>query len=429
MIRCFVNLTIARVKFLLFLFVLILSADSLYSQNNAKFRIRYIINTPVVDSTFVDNTARIADMRSFLEKVRDDSLTHVTRVQFKGTASPDGGYEFNRWLSANRLRTFKELVNSYIEIPDSIIMANESDIPWDEFRTAVAESDLEYRDEILAIIDEGPKLVPWFNDRHIDFRLLKLKRLHGGRAWNSLKEPILRDLRYGEAVFEYYRKMFPITPPRAKFNDIALITPVLTPAAETYGLWMPHIYLKTNFIGWGMLMANLACELDIAPHWSFTLPVYYSGMDWFKSTIKFRNFTVQPEFRYWFWLKNDGRYRCNDGLFLGAHFEMSYYNFAFDGEYRYQDYRGRTPALGGGLSIGYRTPISRNHKWKMEFTVGAGIYPLDYSLFYNTPDVKDGQWAGRRKETYIGIDQAAITLAYTFDWERRVKSYKKGGRR
>lgn len=429
MIRCFVTLDVARVKFLLFLSVLILSTDSLYSQNKAKYRIRYIINTPVVDSTFVDNTARIADMRSFLENVRDDSLTHVTRVRFRGTASPDGGYEFNRWLSANRLRTFKELVNSYVEIPDSIITANESDIPWDEFRAAVDGSDLEYRDEILAIIDEGPKLVPWFNNRHIDARLLKLKSMHGGRAWNSLKEPILRDLRYGEAVFEYYRQMFPITPPRAEFNDIALVMPVLTPATETYGQWMPHIYLKTNFIGLGMLMANLACELDIAPHWSFTLPVYYSGMDWIKSTIKFRNFTVQPEFRYWFWQKNDGRYRCNDGLFVGAHVEMSYYNFAFDGEYRYQDYRGRTPALGGGLSIGYRMPVSRNHRWKMEFTVGAGVYPLDYSLFCNTPDVKDGQWAGRRKETYIGIDQAAVTLAYTFDWERRVKSYKKGGRR
>lgn len=213
MVRSFANFIVARVRILLFLSVLILGADNVCSQNDAKFRIRYIINTPVVDTTFVDNTARIADMRSFLEKVRDDSLTHVTRVRFKGTASPDGGYEFNRWLSVNRLRTFKELVNNYIEIPDSIIMANESDIPWDEFRTAVAESDLQYRDEILAVIDEGPRLVPWFNNRHIDFRLLKLKKMHGGRVWDSLKEPILRDLRYGEAVFEYYRRIFPISPP------------------------------------------------------------------------------------------------------------------------------------------------------------------------------------------------------------------------
>ena len=320
-------------------------------------------------------------------------------------------------------------MNVYLSIPDRIIQANVSDIPWDEFRKKVAESELPARDEILAVIDEGPKLVPWFGNRHIDARLLKLKKMRGGRVWESLKAPILRDLRYGEAEFEYYRMQPPVTPSRLVFRDLALVETPLAPSAALQRMWMPHIYLKTNFIGLGLLMANLACELDISPHWSFTLPIYYSGMDYFKSTVKFRNFTVQPEFRYWFWLKDDGRYLYNDGLFVGAHLEMCYYNFAFDGIYRFQDYRGRTPALGGGLSIGYRMPISRNRRWKMEFSVGAGIYTLDYSLFDNTVDVKDGQWMGRRKETYFGLDQAAVTLAYTFDWSRRARIIKKGGRK
>ena len=415
--------------FILFIFTLIAGMNVSYAQNKESFRIRYVINRPEVDSAFVDNTARISDLRVFLQNAAADSLMRITGVGFRGTASPDGSYEFNRWLSENRLRTFKELVNVYLSIPDRIIQANVSDIPWDEFRKKVAESELPARDEILAVIDEGPKLVPWFGNRHIDARLLKLKKMHGGRVWESLKAPILRDLRYGEAEFEYYRMQPPVTPPRLVFRDLALVETPLAPSAALQRMWMPHIYLKTNFIGLGLLMANLACELDISPHWSFTLPIYYSGMDYFKSTVKFRNFTVQPEFRYWFWLKDDGRYLYNDGLFVGAHLEMCYYNFAFDGIYRFQDYRGRTPALGGGLSIGYRMPISRNRRWKMEFSVGAGIYTLDYSLFDNTVDVKDGQWMGRRKETYFGLDQAAVTLAYTFDWSRRARIIKKGGRK
>ncbi|MCH5335323.1 MAG: hypothetical protein J1D86_05930, partial [Alistipes sp.] len=137
----------------------ILGADKGYSQNAAHFRIRYVINRPEVDTTFVDNTSRIGDMRDFLDDSRHDSLLRITGVRFRGTASPDGGYDFNVWLSENRLRTFKELVYSYIELPDSIIRSNTSDIPWDGFREKVALSDLEYRDEILAIIDEGPSLV------------------------------------------------------------------------------------------------------------------------------------------------------------------------------------------------------------------------------------------------------------------------------
>ena len=396
-------------------------------QGDAHFRIRYVINIPEVDTAFVDNNVRIGDMRDFLIKLREDPMVRITGVRFRGTASPDGGYEFNRWLSVNRLRTFKELVNKYVYIPDSIIHANTSDIPWDEFRREVETSTLEYRDEILAVIDRGPSLVPWFNNRHIDPRLLTLKRMHGGRVWESLKESILRDLRYGDAVFSYYRMQSAIAAPQPEFNSMTIASKIPPPTAEP--LRMPHIYLKTNLIGIGMLMANLACELDISPHWSFTLPIYYSAIDYFKSTVKFRNFTVQPEFRYWPLVKSDGAYYRNDGLFVGAHFELSYYNFAFDGRYRYQDYRGRTPALGGGLSLGYRTAVSRNRRWKMEFSAGAGIYPLDYSLFNNTPDVKDGEWVARRRKTYIGLDQLSVNIAYTFDWVRRAREYhgRKGG--
>lgn len=406
-------------KALLLLLAIVFCAGKAHSQENdsAHFRIRYVINRPEVDTAFVDNSDRIMDMRDFLQQAGADSLLRFTSVKFKGTASPDGGYEFNQWLSVNRLRTFKELVNSYIEIPDSIILANVSDIPWDGFREKVAESDMEYRDEVLAIIDEGPSLVPWFNNRHIDPRLLKLKRLHNGKVWNILKSPILRDLRYGDAVFEYYRMhpSVPVVPVMFSSRDMAV--PVLPASPEFYDEWTPRLHLKTNLIGLAMLSANLAVEVDLARHWSFTLPIYYCGMDWFKSTIKFRNFTVQPEFRYWF------RRAENDGFFLGAHFEMSYYNFAFDGKYRYQDHRGRTPALGGGLSAGYRMPISKNKRWRVEFTVGAGVYPLDYDLFDNTPDVKDGQLMDRNKKTYIGLDQAAVTFGYSFDLKK--KHYKK----
>lgn len=51
---------------------------------------------------------------------------------------------------------------------------------------------------------------------------------------------------------------------------------------------------------------------------------------YFSTTVKFRTFSVQSLFRYWVFEKNDG-------FFTGAHFGYSYYNFAFNGSYRYQD--------------------------------------------------------------------------------------------
>lgn len=361
-------------------------------------------------------------MREFLKAVRDDSLVSIVDVDFRGTASPDGTYEFNVWLSENRLRTFKELVRSYVDIPDSIIRSNTSDIPWDEFRQKVVESDCPWRDEVLAVIDKGPSLVPFYGGRHIDPRLLTLKQMHHGQVWEYLKSPILRDLRYGYAVFTLSRRLstWPIKPEPAEIAAVA--EPSFHFRPLSFDTWAPRIYVKTNLIGLAMLSANAAFEIDMARHWSFTLPVYYCAIDWFKHTIKFRNFTVQPEFRWW------PRHASNDGFFLGAHFQLCYYNFAFDGEHRYQDYRGRTPAIGGGLALGYRKMFGHKKRWLVEFTAGAGVYPLDFSVFHNTPDVKDGQWIERRKKTYIGPDQIAITLGYSFNLDKYTKTIiKKGG--
>ena len=410
----------------MFFLLLCLNFNVARSQTESRhFKILYVINIAEIDPTFVDNESRIDSLKSFLRMIKNDDRIVLNSVRFSGTASPDGTIEFNRWLCENRLENFKKLIRSELEVPDCIIFANTAYIPWDEFRQRVAESDLQHRDEILSVIDQEPGLVLWFADKHTDHRLLKLRSMYGGKVWDSLKKPILFDLRFADAEFEIYRKTVPLKQNVAPVTALSIINEPLTPpqiiewgAADE---WVRRLHLKTNFVDLALLIANFAVEVDLAPHWSFSLPVYYSAIDYFKSTVKFRMLGTQPEFRYWF-------SRNNDGLFAGAHFGISYYNFAFNGDFRYQDHNATTPTKGGGVSFGYRKLLGNSKRWRLEFSAGAGIYPLDYDLFYNTPDVKDGQLADRHKKTFIGLDQAAVTLAYSFDIQHKYKM-KKGGRK
>lgn len=397
-------------------------------QDSIRFRILYEVNIPVIDKTYVDNDSLVKDIRSYLEEMSADSMRRITGVKFRGTASPEGPYEFNRWLSNERLKNFKALVDSYIDVPYTFSSTGETDIAWREFRDKVEASDLEYRDEVLEVIDEGEYLIPWYNDRHIDARLVKLRRMHSGKVWASLLDPILRDLRYGEAIFEYtymgVEKLASVEPkPVTIITETAVSAPQIEPIkpVNTYN-WTPRIYVKTNLAAWALLVSNAAVEFDLGKHWSFNLPVYYSCWDYFKSTIKFRTFAIEPEVRYWF-----SPY-SNDGWFIGAHFGLAYYNLAFNGDHRYQDYRGKTPALGGGIAFGYRLPFGHDKRWRAEFSIGAGVYPLDYSVFQNTPDVKDGIWLYRNQKTLFGIDQIGVTIGYAFDLNKYTRTYiQKGG--
>ncbi len=164
------------------------------------------------------------------------------------------------------------------------------------------------------------------------------------------------------------------------------------------------VYLKTNTAAWAFLTVNASGEIDVAPHWSADLSISWSGWDYFSSGTKFRTFNVRPEIRYWFADRNYG-------WFAGAHLGIAYYNFAFNGEKRYQDHDGNTPAYGGGLAVGYRRHFGHDRRWLIEVSAGAGVYALDYDVFRNK---HNGLIIDRCKKTYFGLDNIALSFGYTF---------------
>lgn len=176
--------------------------------------------------------------------------------------------------------------------------------------------------------------------------------------------------------------------------------------------WTREILVKSNSIGWAMAIANAAFEIDIAKHFSFNLPIYYSGINYFTQTVKFRMFGVYPEFRYWI--------KERDGLFVGVHGGLAYYNFALGGDWRIQDKDGRTPAIGGGINVGYRMPLTkRNPRWKVEFSLGGGVYDAHYEKFVNEKDGPKAQ--GSVHKTAVALDNVGVSFSYSFGLKKRNK--------
>ena len=78
------------------------------------------------------------------------------------------------------------------------------------------------------------------------------------------------------------------------------------------------MHVKTNVVGLALLNLNAGVEFDLGNYLSVNVPISYSAVDCYKSTVKFRNFSLQPELRYWP-MKNF------DGLYIGAHLGFAYY--------------------------------------------------------------------------------------------------------
>lgn len=369
-----------------------------------------------------------------------DSLStnhELKRIAVLGTTSADGSVQINQRVSSGRVANAAAWLRKNGNFPASIVTQDVYIGDWKDVKQIMSDPSFAYKDApyyqpVMTVLNKGLSRA---NTQ------AQLKALQGGKAWTWLDTYVLP--RQRSTIFDIYSTL--------REEPIHITTPDLTPQPEPAPEpepvpepepepvpepepepvieepvveevvevipapepeWMRHLYLKTNVPAWGLLWINAAVEVDLAEHFTAQLPIYYSGFNYFTGHRKYRTFTIQPEVR-WFPRAD------NMGFFAGAHFGLGWYNVAFEGQYRYQDHNRRTPAIGGGLAVGYRCHISRNHRWQLEVSAGYGIYRLDYDLFENK---HDGLLVGRRQRTFYGCDQAAVTISYRFDLNK-----KKGG--
>ncbi len=384
-------------------------------------RIYYVVGHREVDPSFRDNGAELDRfLRAVRVAVREETIERITICS---SASPDGYNKANERLAMRRADSLAAYIARHGSVPEVLIEKHAIGIAWDMLRRQVAASDMEYRDEVLDILDNTPVFVFDERDRVVDGRKKRLMDLRGGRPYKYMLEGVFPDLRSSVCATLYIK-------PSAGVADTTVVVPLpesepifgpeAEPVAEIVSKpvtemgpvpeWRPMLSVKTNAVGLGMLLLNAAVEIDLSQRLSLNLPVYYSACDYFTDDVKFRMLGFQPELRVWPLAERK--------FFVGLHFGVAYYNFAFGGPWRIQDHDGSTPAWGGGVNVGYRLPLSCDKRWNVEFSLGAGVYDVHYDKFHNG---YNGAYASSVKKTFFGIDSFAVSFSYMFDIKNKRK--------
>lgn len=387
--------------------------------SEAEITLLFDLGSARINPTLGGNRHALMEMDSLLTAVNNDSSWVVKKVSVRGSASPDGPVELNRRLSRNRADAISRHFAQYTDdasVPTDFHYAGAN---WDGLRElVVAESGMPARDVVIRIIDSGSSN-----------RMAQIKRLNSGVPYRLIRDKMLPQLRTSTVTLSLHRECAPKVIIERQTNvvediieeyaepDTLLVAEVDEVEEEIVAIENPeyirNLYVKTNAIGWVMAIPNIAFEVDIVPHLSLTLPLYYSAWNYGSHKVKFRTCAFEPELRAW--TRAD-----NTGFFAGAHFGVAQYNVAWGGKYRYQDHNGHTPALGGGVSIGYRCHLGSKRNWMMEFTVGGGAYRLHYDVFDNS-SVPYGYKVDECHKTFFGVDNVGVTFIYV------VPLHRKGG--
>lgn len=376
----------------------------------------------VYNASYKENGTRMTDFIARIKAVQQKTDHKIISVRFHSNTSPEGTLKINERLGNKRAASVVERLLKDLAFPDSIISIDPKCSRWDDLHNYMHEHhEIKYWEELHEIIKDT-SLTDTQKERRV-------RRLHGGKAWSNLLNKVFPDMRNAvvTVVVGIEKKPQPKPEPKPEPKPQPKPEPKPEPAPIVNQLPQPvvesvdtvqvveevscdKLILKTNTIGWAMLISNVGVEYQHRSGWAFHLPVYFSAMNYFTRTIKFRTFAILPEVRYYIpkW----------EGFFAGAHFGLGWYNLAFDGDWRYQDHGRNTPAIGGGLNVGYKMPLGKSKRWGLEFSLGAGVYKLHYDKLVNE---QNGKLAYDEKRTFFGIDNAAVSFTYTFDLKPKKK--------
>lgn len=120
----------------------------------ATVRITYPVNQWTVCPGFGENESELHRIDRLLAPVAVDTATYrILSVSITGYASPEDTWEHNMTLSGKRAGGMRDYLRERYALPSERITAEGRGEDWEGLRRAVAESDMDGREEVLAIID------------------------------------------------------------------------------------------------------------------------------------------------------------------------------------------------------------------------------------------------------------------------------------
>lgn len=125
-----------------------------YSLSGSAF-IDFPVNQTVIRPEYRRNADELAKIQATIDSVRNDRDITITSVWLKGFASPESPYSHNASLAKGRTEALKSHIRRLYRFDEGTIETDYEPEDWEGLRRYVAESNLEHREQILAIID-GP---------------------------------------------------------------------------------------------------------------------------------------------------------------------------------------------------------------------------------------------------------------------------------
>lgn len=389
------------------------AADTESSYILKRYNIFFRINSPEIDKNFKDNARTIETMREDIETTLKTDGAVPDSLLILSTASPDGGYEFNKRLARNRaISTEKMLLEMFPEFKDAHIQVEFLEEDWDGLLQVLkTHPEFPQREEMLAVIND---------DNDVQSKEYRLRALKQG--WRYLVNNYIYALRNSSITLsvvmtatnaddEFVRsqpmvRVKSIQPEPVHFEAPPIVEELKNQPLEPK-FHKTILAARTNMLVPGL---NFGMEIPIGWHWSI-------GLDYYCPWAVSAQNQWCGEMLGWFidakyWITGD-KHQWTPTSKLKGHAIGLY------GGVGYYDYQKITNGVQGeyadfGVDYTFALPVAED-KLRLEFNLGVGFIYTLYRPYYPSSDFEDlikEPGVKYRTTNFIGPTRASVSLVW-----------------
>lgn len=160
--------------------------------------IDFPVDQTVIYPDYRRNTVELSKIQVTIDSVRNDKDVTITSVWLKGFASPESPYRHNTELAIGRTAALKKHIGQLYLFADSVIRTDYEPEDWVGLRRYVEQSNIDHREEILALID---------SDMEPDAKEAKIKRTYP-QEYRFMLQNFYPALRHTDYRIDYHIRTF-----------------------------------------------------------------------------------------------------------------------------------------------------------------------------------------------------------------------------
>lgn len=184
--------------------------------------IDFPVNKIEIYPDYRKNPVELAKIRASIDSVKNDKDVTITSVNLKGFASPEGPYDNNVRLAKGRVAAIETYIQQLYKFPAGIIHTAYEPEDWEGLKVYVEGSNLEHKEQILAIIDSDlapdPKNTKIQKDYPAEYKFLLQEVYPGLRHTNYEIKYVVRTFTDIDEILSVYRT----SPGKLSVNELFL---------------------------------------------------------------------------------------------------------------------------------------------------------------------------------------------------------------